>query len=180
MAAPALRRLAWPAAAAVAAAFIAALAFHGERPEPGLARFEAAGLMLHLPPERVTRVDIHAGSARRALLRGPGGTWTSDGIPAAADVAARVETGLTLLHVSGPERTMSAEELQGTSAAEFGLAPPALSVTAHGTSGVAFTVHFGRANPLGLARYARVEGTEGIVLLPGFVAETWEHAAGLR
>ena len=180
VAAPALRRLAWPGAAVAAAAFIAALAFLGERPEPGLARFQAAGLMLHLPPERVSRVEIEAAGKRLALARGADGRWTSSGEPAAGELTARVEAGLRLLHVSGPERSMAPDELRGTPLADLGLAPPLLTVTARAGSGPAFTVHFGGKNPLGLARYARVDGIEEIVLLPGFVAEAWEQVAGQR
>lgn len=180
MAAPALSRLGWPLAAIAAAAVIAALAFHGERPEPGLARFEAAGLMRQLLPERVSQVEVEGAGARLVLARGPGGRWTSGGEPAAGELASRVETGLKLLHVSGPERSMALDELRGTPRAEFGLAPPALTVTARSGDSPTFTVHFGGKNPLGLGRYARVEGTEEIVLLPGFVAEAWEQVVGLR
>jgi hypothetical protein len=180
VAAAALRRLGWPLAAAAASACLAALAFHGQRPEPGLARFQAAGLMLHLLPERVSQVEVEGGGKRLVLARGPEGRWTAGGQAAAGELASRVETGLKLLHVSGPERSMAPGELRGIPRAEFGLAPPALTVTARSGSGPAFTVHFGATNPLGLARYARVEGTEEIVLLPGFVAEAWEQVAGLR
>lgn len=180
VAAAALRRFAWPLAATAAAAFIAALAFHGQRPEPGLVRFEASGLMLHLPPERVSEVEIEMGGTRLRLARGPDGRWTSRGQAAEGDQAARIETGLKLLHASGPERVMTPDEIRGTPISEFGLAPPALTVTTRDATGAVFTIHFGKKNPLGLARYARVKGQDGVVLLPGFVAEAWEQVAGLR
>ncbi|HET7876032.1 MAG TPA: hypothetical protein VFN71_10990 [Methylomirabilota bacterium] len=175
MAAPTLKRLAWPAAAVVAAAFITVLAFHGQRPEPGLARFEAAGLM-PMPPADVTQVEVAAGGKHWRLARGADGRWQLvEGAPGApGDLQDRVEKGLKLLHASGPERVLTREELSAASTGEFGLSPAELSVSARGGAAAAFTLHFGRKNPLGLARYARVEGREDVVLLPGFVAEAWE------
>lgn len=175
MATPSLRRVAWPSAAVLAAAFIVVLAFHGQRPGPGLVPFEAGGLMA-LPPERIEEVEVEADGKRWRLRRGAEGTWSvTQGPPVVAgDPQAQIERGLRLLHVSGPERTLTREELGGAAAGEFGLAPPELTVRARGGSSSVFTVHFGRKNPLGLARYARVEGRDEVVLLPGFVAEAWE------
>ena len=34
------------------------------------------------------------------------------------------------------------------------------------------------ANPLGSARYTRIDGIDGVPLLPAYVAETWEQAIG--
>jgi hypothetical protein len=38
-----------------------------------------------------------------------------------------------------------------------------------------FAIVFGAANPMGLARYVRIDGAP---LLPAYVAETWEQAIG--
>ena len=64
------------------------------------------------------------------------------------------------------------------SVASFGLAPPVLHVAVKGAQ--AFSVSFGVANPMGLARYARVDGQAEVALLPGYVAEAWEQVAGLQ
>ena len=46
--------------------------------------------------------------------------------------------------------------------------------------GSTVTIHFGSANPLGLARYAQIEGRPEVVLLPAFVAEAWEQMMSAR
>jgi len=173
----ALRRLAWPAAAVGSAAFIVALALHGERPEPGLARFVAAGLMT-LPPERVSEVDVTSGG-RTWRLRRAESRWTlvEGGPLRMPDPRLQIEEALALLHRSGPERTLTTDEATG-SERDFGLDRPALTVTARAAPAPPFTIHIGGRNPLGLARYARVDGHAGVVLLPGFVAEAWERLVG--
>jgi len=81
--------------------------------------------------------------------------------------------GLKLLHNSAPQRTdLASEQLS-----EFGLAPPRLTVTARMTGGASITIEFGRTNPLGLERYARVVGRGEILLMPAFVADAWEPVA---
>jgi hypothetical protein len=93
-----------------------------------------------------------------------------------ADLSERIETGLTLLRNSGPQRTdLTSEQL-----AEFGLSPPRLAVTARMTGGANITIEFGGANPLGLERYARVVGQREILLMPAFVADAWEPVAEAR
>jgi len=57
------------------------------------------------------------------------------------------------------------------------LAPPRLTVTARMTGGASITIEFGRTNPLGLERYARVVGRGEILLMPAFVADAWEPVA---
>ncbi len=47
-----------------------------------------------------------------------------------------------------------------------------------GPDAATFTIVFGAANPLGSARYARIDAVEGVPLLPAYVAETWEQAIG--
>ena len=192
MVAPAaLRRLVWPLvwplAATAAAGLLAALAFTGGRPEPGLAPFVPAGLMLRIAAAELREVEI-AGPGG-TLLGGalPGGTlrfrrdgdlWRGgDGAPLAEAEARRLDAALKLLRDSAPERTLSASELAGHALAEYGLDPPALTVTARPADGPPFTVRLGGANALGLSRYAQVAGSPDIVLLPGYVARSWEELA---
>lgn len=165
MATAALKRLGWPAVATLAAALLVALALHGERPEPGLAAFEAGGGLLGpTPPDQVRAVALSAG-ARRVRLEREAGGWLDDD----------VRRALKLLGDSAPERSF---EPVGRPLAEFGLDPPALTVTVERDGAPPFVVHFGAANPLGLARYARVDGRPEIALVPGYVAESWERIAG--
>ena len=175
--APLLRRALWPALAALAAGTLLLLALYGERPGAGLDKFEASGPMVHLDPAGIAEVEVHAGALRWRFAR-QGGGWRvveASSTPP-ADVAVRIETGLRLLHNSAPERILAGDELAAQAA--FGLDPPVLSVVATGAS--RFSIAFGAANPLGLARYARVEGRGEVALMPGYVAETWEAAVGLQ
>jgi len=154
----------WPTAAILAAGFIGVLAFQGERPEPGLARFTPAGLLADWPVQQVTSVEVSAGAQHQSFRRNPGGGWRLEAGDAAttADLTKRIETGLTLLHNSGPQRI----DLEIEQLAEFGLAPPRLIVTAHMTGGASVTIEFGSTNPLGQERYARIVGRNKILLLP--------------
>jgi hypothetical protein len=159
----------------LAAGFIALLAFRGERPAPGLARFKPAGLLADWPVQQVTSVDVGTEAEHRSFRRNSGGGWCpEDADPAlTADLAERIETGLTLLHNSAPQRAdLASDQLD-----EFGLEPPRLIVTAHMTSGVSVTIEFGGTNPLGLERYARLVGRPEILLMPAFVADAWEPVA---
>ena len=177
MAAPILKRARWPAAAALAAGVLLALALHGERPGSSLEKFEAAGLMVHIAPASINTIEIAAGARLWRFAR-DGSSWrvVEAALPPAADFAARIESGLTLLHNAAPERTLSGDEL--VAQVSFGLDPPALTVVATGAA--RFAAAFGTSNPLGLARYARVEGQSDVALVPGYVVGAWEAAVGLR
>ena len=179
MVAPArLKAWGWPLAAALAAGFLGILAFEGERPEPGLARFAPAGLLANWPVQQVMSVDVNAGTGHRSFHLDPAGRWYRDAAGAAttADLAEGIETGLKLLRNSAPERT----DLTGEQLGEFGLEPAQLTVTAHAAGGDSISVEFGGRNPLGLERYARVVGRAEILLMPGFVADAWERVAEPR
>jgi hypothetical protein len=168
-----VRAWGWPFAAALSAGLIGVLAFHGERPEPGLARFAASGLLADWPIQQVNSVEVSAGGHRQSFRRNPGGGWRPEAADAAitADLADRIDLGLELLHNSAPQRTdLASEQL-----AEFGLEPPRFTVTARTTAGAGVTIEFGGANPLGLERYARVEGRSEILLMPDYVADAWQR-----
>ena len=171
MAAARLSRWTAGAAALLAAAFIAALALTGERPEAGLERFRPAGVLAGWPAEDITSVEVVAGAERRLFRRGPDGIWQAD----AADTARRVETGLTLLRNAAPQRVLAADEIDKDELAAMALDPPRLVVTARLRDRNALTIRFGDINPLGLARYARIDNTPGVLLLPSYVAEPWEE-----
>jgi hypothetical protein len=179
VAAAGLRRFAWPVAAGIAAAFIAVLALHGERPQPGLARFAPAGVLADWPVERISEIEVVAATRRRSFHRHDGEDWHAEtgDAPAGVNPGERIEAGLKLLRNSAPQRILEASEVAGRPMGEFGLAPPLLTVTARTASGVSIAIEFGAANPLGLARYTRVVGRPELLLLSTFVAEPWERLA---
>jgi len=176
---PLIRRAAWPLAAAGALAFLVGLALHGERPEPGLVSFKPAGLLTAFAPADARAVEItKAGETWRFRRDGNGWRAIETPQPVPADAAQRIETALRLLRDSGPLRVLSAEEARAASA-DYGLGPEALRVTVLGPDAAPFIIRFGATNPLGSARYAKVEGIDGVPMLPGYVAETWEQATGV-
>lgn len=172
-----MRRFAWPAAAGAALALIAALALHGERPQPGLARFAPAGVLAAWPPAQISKIVVVTGAASRTFRRNAGGEWLASGggSPAAPELAESIETGLKLLHNSPPQRRLDADEVAGQPLDQFGLAPARLTVIARTAEGEGMTIAFGGANPLGLARYARIDGRPELLLLSSYVADAWER-----
>lgn len=178
MAAARVKLWGWWLAAALAAGFLGVLAFHGER--PGLERFEPAGLLVGWPLEDVAAIEISAGTQHRSFRRVASAGWHGEGGSMPANAEDHIATGLKLLHNSAPERIFGASELDDRLLADFGLAPPRLTVTATTAAGRSVTVYFGGANPLGLTRYARIAGQPEVVLLPAFVADAWEQAMGPR
>jgi hypothetical protein len=171
-----LSRALWIASAAVAAAALSVLALQGERPATHVSVFAAAGVMRHIPPEEVEHVEVAAGSRSWQFTRKPAG-WESSAATQAssAKTGASIEQGLRLLHNSAPERTLTGAEASDPAA--FGLVSPALTVTVKGRE--RFSIAFGGTNPLGLARYARVQGRSDVILLPRYVADAWEDVVGL-
>jgi len=180
VASPPVSRVVWIAVAAVAAVTLTVLALSGQRPDPaGLARFEAAGVMLAIEPTRVTAVDVRQAERRWRFHRDPGGEWKVGGTaPAPAGAAQALDDGLRLLHASAPQRVLDRAEVDGIPMTEYGLAPPRYVVVVQAADGTSFRVEFGAVNPQGLAQYARVAGRDGVVLLPRFVGRPWEIAIG--
>jgi len=174
VAASALKRVAWMGAVGLAAGLIIVLAWHGRRPDPGLVRFEPGGVMLHLRLEDVVEVQVRAGNHHQSFARSRPGAWTTVSGPVPAEIVQHLEHGLRFLHVSAPQRVISPEEYSGTPLAEFGLAPPRYIVVIRTATSAPFVIQFGDVNPQGLAQYARLGGSEDILLLPRFVGEPWE------
>ncbi len=181
MGAPALTRAVWMGAAMLAAGVIIALASYGRRPDPSLAPFEAAGVMLLIPPEAITEVVVSQGERRWRFARAsPTGWAAGPGSPLGESVGARLDSGLRFLHVSAPQRVLQPYEVAGISPSEFGLDPPRYSVSVRSAAAAPFNIDFGALTPQGSAQYARVAGRAEILLLPSFVGEQWEAVMGAR
>jgi hypothetical protein len=171
----------WVGAAALAAAVIVALAAYGHRPDPSMARFEAAGVMLRLPPDTVTDVVISQAGRRWRFERTSAKGWAAaPGSPSGESALAHVDKGLRFLHASAPQRVLQPEEVASIPPSEFGLGPPRFSVSVRSSAGAPFDIAFGSLNAQGLAQYARVSGRAEILLLPSFVGEQWEAAMSAR
>ncbi len=181
MGAPALRRALWIGAALLAAGVIIALASYGRRPDPSFAPFEAAGVMLLIPPETVTEVVISQGERRWRFERVSPNGWVAgpDSHPGER-VGPRLEGGLRFLHASAPQRVLQPQEVAGIAPSEFGLEPPRYSVSVRSSAAEPFNIDFGERSPQGSAQYARVTGRVEILLLPSFIGEQWEVVMGAR
>jgi len=169
-------------ATVLAAAAIIALALDGRRPDPGLVRFEAAGVMPEIAPETVLEVVVSDGERRWRFERAGATGWSAapEARRGGERAAAHLDGGLRFLHVSAPQRVLRADEVAGIAPSEFGLDPPRYSVLVRAPSRAPFAIEFGALNPQGLARYARVAGRGEILLLPSFVGEPWEALIGAR
>lgn len=165
--ASAMSRWAWPAAAALAFAFLVGLALHGQRPDI-LVDFKPAGL-LSFGPDQAREIEIAKGADRKRFVR-RGDRWDAPAV-----TAERLEAGLRLLRNAAPMRMLTAAEVARVPSSEYALGADSLRVTVRPASGAAFVIQFGGTNPLGAARYAKVDGEAGVALLPTYVAEAWEQ-----
>lgn len=171
----------WTGAAVLAAGVIIALASYGRRPDTSLAPFEAAGVMLLIPPETITEVVVSQGERRWRFERAsPKGWAAGPGSPLGESVGARLDSGLRFLHVSAPQRVLQPQEVAGIAPSEFGLEPPRYSVSVRSPAAAPFNIDFGALSPQGPAQYARVTGRAEILLLPSFIGEQWEAVMGAR
>lgn len=176
--APALiRRVAWPLAAAAAFAFLVAVAMHGQRRDP-MQEFKPAGVLTAFAPEEAHEIEISSGGEVWRFRRE--GEWKSATAPkpVSSDVSQRIETALRLLRNSAPLRVLTADEVERVSPSEYDLGAASLGIEVRATSGAVFRIQFGRRNPLGSARYAKVGGMAGVPLVPTYVGEAWEQVIG--
>ena len=181
MAAPTLKRWVWPAVAAAAVAALALLALTGRRPEPGLAPFVAAGVMVAIPVEDVVGVDVRTAERQWRFERRDDEWRVAPGsAPPAAQFGGHVDAGLRFLYASAPQRRLVAADLETTFLADFGLDPPRYVVAVQARGGRTLAVRFGVANPQGLAQYAQVGAQPDVLLVPRYLGEAWEAATGMR
>jgi hypothetical protein len=176
VAAPLLKRRVWPALAWVAGVALLLGAWLGGSGERRSATaFVPAGPLADVPSASVRAVEVRRGEQRWRFER-DGERWRGVGFDATPAQRKALDDALTLLRNAAPERRFdSADEQPDLQAA--GLEPPRLSVTID--AAVPLRIDFGGANPLGVSRYARPAG-QPPMLLPRYVADAWEAAAGLR
>ena len=94
--------------------------------------------------------------------------------PVRPEAGQRIDAAL--LRDSGPLRTRLAAEVGRTLPADYAVGDDALRVSVREPGGATFAIRFGCRNLLGSARYAQIAGSDGVALLPAYVAETWEQA----
>jgi hypothetical protein len=172
-----IRRWAWPLAGLVAFAFLIAVAMHGQRRDP-MQEFKPSGVLTAFAPEDAREVEIALGGKSWRFRRD--GEWRG-GDPstaAPADLSNRIDTALRLLRNSAPLRVLTADEAERVSPSEYGLGPDSLAVEVRAAGGAVFRIQFGRRNPLGSARYAKVGGMAGVPLMPTYVGDAWEQVVG--
>jgi hypothetical protein len=169
-----IRRVAWPLAAAAAFAFLVGLALHGERRDP-MQKFKPAGVLTTFTPEDAREIEIAIGAEVWRFRRD--GAWRSveraKSVP--ADFERCIEAALRLLRNSAPLRVLTTEEVARVPPSEYALASDSLRIQVRAADGATFRVQFGGLNPLGSARYAKVDGMDGVLMLPAYVGDAWEQ-----
>lgn len=173
----------WYGLAALAAIYIAVLATRGERPLGGVIAFEPKGFLKTQQADDIRDVRIDRGPSHQWFHRVGHESWAPgdhDQQPLDADVSAKIEFAVKLMRVTAPERQISPQEMAPLTLADFGLDHPNLSVVLSGPKLSHFSVQFGKLNPLGLSRYARVEAHDGLWLLPKEVSDAWESVSSIH
>jgi len=169
------RSIVWGLASLGCIGYLCAMVVSGALPElRSRVKFEAQGVMTHAP-ERIDRVEIEKGAARVALARTSSGGWSREGGEAlSVPGSAKVSLAVQYMHTSGPVRTMKAEEIRGIAPAEFGLAPPELSVTLFAGPERVLRARFGARNAEDLLQYMTLDGRDGMYLMSRFVGQQWD------
>jgi hypothetical protein len=169
--------VAWPLAAAAAFALLVGLALQGERRDP-MQEFKPAGLLTAFAPEDAREIEVAVGAEVWRFRRD--GAWRplEPPKPVPPDFAQRIETALRLLRNSAPLRVLTAEEVGRVPPLEYALAADSLRVEVRAADGATFRIQFGGLNPLGSARYAKVDGMEGVPMMPAYVGDAWQQVIG--
>ncbi|HYZ22570.1 MAG TPA: DUF4340 domain-containing protein [Rhodopila sp.] len=135
-----------------------------------------AGGILPVPPERVSRVTVVAGAQRSVFGRGGPGGWLVEQAETTPVVASHIETGVRLLTITAPRRTLSADEYSRDQLGVYGLDPPHLVLEISESGGETLRVAFGEATPAGNAQYVSIAGRPELYLVPRDVGEEWQLA----
>ena len=165
-----------PIAALLAVGVLVAMVVSGHlRENKQFVRFAPAGVMPESPDE-IDRIEVTTSAGRREYVRANDGWRAGPAGPfAPRSLASHLNDSIKFMHVSAPVRVMERTEWSSLGLREFGLDPPRLRVVVNRSGASRFAISFGATNVLGLSHYARREGDREIALLPGFVAEAWEH-----
>jgi hypothetical protein len=168
------RSIVWGLASLAGIGYLCAMVISGALPElRSRVKFEAQGVMT-VAPERIDRIELERGATRVALSRTASGAWAGAGGALAAPVAAKAALAVQYMHTSGPVRVMTGPEIYGIAPAEFGLAPPRLSVTLFAGPQRVLEARFGARNAEDVLQYMTIAGKEGMVLMSRFVGQQWE------
>jgi hypothetical protein len=170
------------ALAALMMALIGALALTGKSPGGQmLQRFEPHGIIAAGPPD-ILRVEMRQGKERLTLRRTASGSWVLEG-PAggttSSELASHLDTALRFMHVSAPTRTLEPADYRDSDIADFGLDPPAFSVSLGAADKSVTTADFGTLTPAQTSQYVRLAGRPALYLLPRHVGAEWQLAADL-
>ena len=172
---PVKRSVIWGLAALASIGYLCAMVVGGALPElRNRVKFEAKGVMT-VAPERIDRVAIERGTRRLAFVRTTSGGWSPAGgeeLPAGA--AAKVSLAVQYMHTAAPVRSMKADEIRGIAPTEFGLAPPALSVTLFAGGQRVLQAHFGARNAEDILQYMTLSGSDDMYLMSRFVGQQWD------
>ena len=168
-----LSRSVLPLLALLAIAYLVAMIVIGAQPvQRQLVKFKASGLM-RMAPQSAERISLSRAGRQLVLVRAKGGGWTSDdGAVLGQAAPTHIETGLKMLHNSGPVREIEPHELIGIDIGPFLLEDPAIRIEVAG-GGETFTARFGAINPEGFLQYMRVDGDQRIYLMSRFIGAEW-------
>ncbi len=159
--------------ASCALAYLACMFQAGVDPTLGqFQSYEVAGL-LRVPVQEVTRIELRRASGITTWIR-RGGHWRQGDQPLAEAFAGKLDLALKMLHGSAPVRTLDTDAAR---LAEYGLAPPVLTVTLSNDAGELLHLALGAKSPDGILRYALTADAGQVMLVSGFVGAAWEEAA---
>lgn len=172
-----LSRTVLPLLALLAIAYLVVMVVLGAQPaQRQLVKFEASGV-LRMAPQSVLRVTLGRAGRQVVFVRAKGGNWSlEDGAALGQAVPMHIETGLKMLHNSGPVREIEPHELIGIDTRPFLLEDPAIRVEVAGGGGELFTARFGALNPEGFLQYMRLDGHQRIYLMSRFIGAEWISA----
>lgn len=164
-----LSRTVLPLLALLAIAYLVVMVVLGAQPaQRQLVKFEASGV-LRMAPQSVLRVTLGRAGRQVVFVRAKGGNWSlEDGAALGQAVPMQIETGLKMLHNSGPVREIEPHELIGIDTRPFLLEDPAIRVEVAG-GGELFAARFGALNPEGFLQYMRLDGDQRIYLMSRFI-----------
>ncbi|MDO8264009.1 MAG: hypothetical protein Q7T21_12420 [Gallionella sp.] len=167
-----MTRWLWMLMSALAVTILLFLALHGPDRGPSLIDHTADGLMKHLAISAVSAVSVTSNGSSRSFTRDADDKWllTSGAVVTNnSNASTAIEAGLRLFQNSVPQRSFEVE------LPEFGMFESTLKVLVRSVDGQTFEATFGTANPMGMARYARISsaGRATVHLMPSYVFDAW-------